>query len=76
MEVNNMRRNDNTSVKVLKKHENKMTGIRVELNQKMTMAGKIIHAVVITDMASGKHKRIYVHNSLGWALKRYKAALA
>lgn len=71
-----MMRNDNTSVKVLKKHENKMTGIRVELNQKMTMAGKIIHAVVITDMETGKHKRIYVHNTLGYALKRYRAALA
>lgn len=71
-----MRRNNNTSVKVLKKHENKMTGIRVELNQKMTMAGKIIHVVVITDMETGKHKRIYVHNTLSWALKRYNAAVA
>lgn len=71
-----MMRNDNKSVKVLKKHENKMTGIRVELNQKTTMAGKIIHAVVITDMETGKHKRIYVHNTLGYALMRYRAALA
>lgn len=71
-----MMRNDNKSVKVLKKHENQMTGIRVELNQKMTMEGKIIHAVVITDMETGKHKRIYVHNTLGYAFKRYKAALA
>ena len=71
-----MMRNDNTSVKVLKKHENNMTGIRVELNQKMTMVGKIIHAVVITDMETGKHKRIYVHNTLGYALKRYRAAIA
>ena len=71
-----MMRNDNRSVKVLKKHENKMTGIRVELNQKTTMAGKIIHAVVITNMDTGKHRRIYVHNTLGYALKRYRAALA
>lgn len=71
-----MMRNDNTSVKVLKKYENHMTGIRVELNQKMTIAGKIIHAVVITDMETGKHKRIYVHNTLGYAFKRYKAAIA
>ena len=71
-----MKRNDNASVKVLKKRENKMTGIRVELNQKMTMAGKIIHVVVITDMETGKHKRIYVHNTLGYAFKRYKAAIA
>lgn len=71
-----MMRNDNKSVKVLKKHENKMTGIRVELNQKMTMDGKIIHAVVITDMETGKHKRIYVHNTIGYAFKRYKAAIA
>lgn len=71
-----MMRNDNTSVKVLKKHENKMTEIRVELTQKMTMEGKIIHAVVITDTKTGKHKRIYVHNTLGYALKRYKAAIA
>lgn len=71
-----MTRNDNKSVKVLKKHENKMTGIRIELNQKMTMTGKIIHAVVITDMETGKHKKIYVHNTLRYAFKRYKAALA
>lgn len=71
-----MMRNDNRSVKVLKKHENKMTGIRVELNQKTTMAGKIIHAVVITNMDTGKHRRVYVHNTLGYALKRYRAALA
>ena len=71
-----MMRNDNTSVKVLKKYENNMTGIRVELTQKMTMAGKIIHAVVITDMETGKHKRIYVHNTIGYAFKRFKAALA
>lgn len=71
-----MKRNDNASVKVLKMHENNMTGIRVELTQKMTMAGKIIHAVVITDMETGKHKRIYVHNTLGYAFKRYKAAIA
>ena len=71
-----MMKNDNKGVKVLKKHENQMTGIRVELNQKMTMEGKIIHAVVITDTKTGKHKRIYVHNTLGWALKRYNAAVA
>ena len=71
-----MMRNNNTSVKVLKKHENDMTGIRVELTQKMTMAGKIIHAVVITDMETGKHKRIYVHNTIGYAFKRFKAAIA
>ena len=71
-----MMRNDNASVKVLKKHENIMTGIRVELNQKMTMNGKIIHAVVITDMDTGKHKKIYVHNTIGYAFKRYKAAIA
>lgn len=71
-----MMRNDNRGVKVLKKHENKMTGIRVELNQKTTMAGKIIHAVVITNMDTGKHRRVYVHNTLGYALKRYRAALA
>jgi hypothetical protein len=71
-----MMRNNNTSVKVLKKYENKMTGIIVELNQKMTMNGKIIHAVVITDMDTGKHKRIYTHNTIGYAFKRYKAAIA
>lgn len=67
---------NNTGVKTLKEHENKMTGIRIELNQKMTIAGKIIHAVVITDTNTGIHKKIYTHNTLGYALKRYKAALA
>lgn len=71
-----MMRNDNSSVKVLKQYENKMMGIRVELNQKMTIAGKIIHAVVITDTDTGKHKRIYVHNTLGYAFKRFKAVVA
>ena len=69
-------RKENAGVKVLKMHENNLTDIRVELTQKMTVAGKIIHAVVITDTQTGVHKKIYVHNTLGYALKRYKAALA
>jgi hypothetical protein len=27
-------------------------------------------------MDTGKHKRIYTHNTIGYAFKRYKAAIA
>lgn len=68
-----MTRKGNENVKVLKKVENRALGVRVELTQKMTIEGKIIHAVVVTNTDTGYHNRIWVHNTLGYAFKRFKA---
>lgn len=66
----------NMGVKVLRKHENRIIGIRVELNRKMTIGGKIIYAVVITNMKSGHHYVIRVFDGISGAWKLYKEALA
>ena len=68
-------RKNNSGVKVLRKHENKIIGIRVELNRKMTIGGKIIYAVVVTNMKSGHHYLIRTFNGIGRAWDLYKAAL-
>lgn len=71
-----MARLGNKNVKVIKKHENDIIGVRVELTRKMTIAGKIIYVVVVTNMGTGNHYKVKVHNGLGDALAYYKAALA
>lgn len=40
------------------------------------LSEKARDVIATTDMDTGRHKRIYVHNTLGYALKRYDAALA
>lgn len=71
-----MTRIGNRNVKVLRKHENSIIGIRVELTQKMTIAGKIIHVVVVTNMVTNRHTLIRAFEGLGDAFGFYKAALA
>ena len=66
----------NINVKVLRKHENDIIGVRVELTRKMTIAGKIIHAVVITNMDTGRHYKIRTFEGIGPAFKLYKDAIA
>ena len=66
----------NIGVKVLRKHENKITGVRVELVRKMTIAGKIIYVVVVTNMMTGHHYLIRTFNGIMGAWILYKAALA
>ena len=66
----------NRGVKVLKKHENSITGIRVELTQKMTIRGKVIHAVVVTNMRTDRHILIKAFDKIGDAFSLYKKALA
>ena len=66
----------NTGVKVLRKHENKIIGVRVELNRKMTIKGKIIYAVIVTSMKSGHHYLIRTFDGISGAWKLYKDALA
>ena len=66
----------NINVKVLKKHENRIIGVRVELTRKMTIAGKIIYAVIVTNMNTGAHYRIKTFDGLGRAFQMYKDALA
>lgn len=71
-----MRKIGNINVKVLRKHENKVVGVRVELTRKMTVAGKIIYAVVITNMNTGRHYKIKMFEGIGGAWDLYKTAIA
>ena len=66
----------NINVKVLRKHENSIIGVRVELVRKMTIAGKIIYVVVITNMGTGHHYVIRTFDGIIGAWNLYKAALA
>lgn len=66
----------NIGVKVLRKHENKIIGVRVELTKKTTITGAMIYAVVITNMNTGVHYRIKTFNAAKPAWETYKAALA
>ncbi|MCC8047322.1 MAG: hypothetical protein LIP12_17850 [Clostridiales bacterium] len=66
----------NINVKVLKKHENSCIGVKVELTRKMTVAGKIIYAVVVTNMRTGRHFRLWTFDGIQPAFKRYKEAIA
>ena len=72
-----MARRENAGVKVLRKHENNLIGVRVELTCKMTIAGKIIYAVVVTNMQSGSHYRLWTYkDGIAKAFARYKEAIA
>lgn len=71
-----MMRNDNRRVKVLRKHENKMIGIRVELTQEIIENGQIIHVVKVIDTDTDENRRIYVHDAIEQALKRYRKAIS
>lgn len=66
----------NINVKVLRKHENRIIGVRVELTRKMTIAGKIIYAVIVTNMKTGNHYLIKTFDGISGAWDMYKAALA
>ena len=66
----------NLNVKVLRKHENKIIGVRVELTRKMTINGKIIYAVVVTSLKNGHHYLIRTFDGISGAWKLYKDALA
>ena len=66
----------NRGVKVLKKHENRIIGVRVELTRKMTIKGKIIYAVVVTNMKTGFHYLIKTYDGIGAAFQMYKDVLA
>lgn len=71
-----MTRIGNRGVKVLRKHENDVTGVRVEMTRKTTIHGKIIYAVVVTNMNTGVHYRLKTFNGIDGAFKLYKDALA
>lgn len=63
----------NRNVKVLKKAANREIGVKVELTSKMTVAGKIIKAVVVTN-AFGDHIILKTYNNLKDAFETYKKA--
>ena len=66
----------NINVKVIKTHENDIIGVRVELTRKTKIDGNIIYAIVVTNMNTGYHYRIYSYDGMGAALAQYKAAIA
>ena len=66
----------NKNVKVLKKHENMITRVRVEMTRKMTIAGKIIYAVIVTNMTSHRHYVIKTFDGIQDAFNFYKMAIA
>lgn len=66
----------NKGVKVLRKHDNWVIGVRVELTRKTTIDGRIIYAVVITNLHNMIHYKIKVYDGIGKAWTYYKAALA
>lgn len=68
-------RRGNRNVKVIKKYENIILGVRVELNRKMTIAGDIIYVVVVTNMDNGYHRIVNVYNNILEAWNFYKDAL-
>ena len=71
-----MCRRGNINVKVLRRHENKVIGVRVELTRKMTIAGNIIYAVVVTNMNTGSHYRLLTYDRIIDAFGKYKEAVA
>lgn len=66
----------NKNVKQLKKYENKIIGVRVELTRKTTIKGNIIYAVVVTNIVTGYHYFIYTYNNIMDAFNTYKKAIA
>ena len=66
----------NKGVKVLKSHINYIIGVRVELTRKMTIDGKIIYAVVVTNINTGRHYRLMTIEGIQKAYAVYKAAVA
>lgn len=70
------RENRNTGVKVLRKRENRIIGVRIELNSKMTVSGKIIYAVVVTSLKNGHHYVVRTFDRVVDAWKMYKDAMA
>ena len=66
----------NKNVKVLRKHENDYIGVRVELTRKTTIDGIIIYAVVVTNMKTGRHYRLWTFGGIQKAYNCYKKATA
>ena len=64
----------NKGVKVLRKMESRDLGIRVELTSKMTVAGRIIKALVVTNVYTGGHIVLATYDNLKEALKNFKQA--
>ena len=66
----------NRNVKVVKKHENDVIGVRVEMTRKMKVDGNIIYAVVVTNINTGAHYRLWTYNRIMDAFNQYKKAVA
>ena len=75
-EVEKMARLGNRHVKQLKEHKNNLIGVKVELTRKTTIKGNVIYAVVVTNMNTGYHYRIYTFDKIMDAFNTYKKAIA
>lgn len=66
----------NRGVKVLKRVDNYVLRMRVELTRKTVLSGDVKHCVVITDFNDyiPRHTRIDMYDSLSDALNRYRKA--
>ena len=65
----------NRGVKVLRKYENRFLNIRAELTRKMTIDGKIIYAVVVTNTRTGERNYLETFHGILGAWNTYKMAL-
>ena len=69
-------KNRNNGVKVVKNHDNKYIGVRVELTRMTTKSGAITYAVVVRNMNTGRRYRTWTYDGIQKAWNRYKAAVA
>ena len=70
-------RKRNNGVKVLKAHENKVIGVRVELTKMTAKSGAIVYATLVRNMKTGRYYRIFKYgDGIGKAWQKYKAAIA
>lgn len=68
-----VRKND---VKVMKKHDNKVIGVGVELTRMTALSGTIVYGVVVRNLNTGRRYRLYTYDRISRAWNKYKAAVA
>lgn len=71
-----MARIRHNTAKVLKKHYNQYSCVRVELTRETTEVGQIVYSVLITNMNTGRNYRVWTYTGIQKAFNRYKRAIA
>lgn len=67
---------DRNGIKVIKRHENDFTGVRVDMTRKMTREGIIKYAVIAYNMNTGAPYKIKMCKGIGIAFDTFKKAIA